>query len=364
MIENKYSDPFSVCFNMMKIKYKDLDDKLSSLNILQQNDRVNVFINLESCFKYLSMIMDLEKKLILHRESVAILTSNIINLAGHYRKFFVNNGLNTKVYVYHTDFKSDDFVQRKYNEDYRIFYLTKFNTNPKFVYLTDLLVDKVLPMVAKILEFIPGIYYITKKNMDGSMIPYIIGESDKTRKNIIFGNDLYDTQYSLLPNYINFLIHRTQGVTQSLCTIPEYIEMLAKKDKSEIIDFINTFGLNYSSYCTLLTCIGDKNRSNSGLTGVGVNTLYSLMKTALNSNVIDSNITNPKIISNIFQEEHREEFIEQFWCTSIKYIYDEITEADKLPIMNNQIDRIDMRSLMQLNQSMFQNYRLLLEQLV
>ena len=62
MSEYNSYDPFSVCFNIMKMKYKDYDESLTEMNFLKQNDKVNVFINLETIFKHLSMIIDLEKE--------------------------------------------------------------------------------------------------------------------------------------------------------------------------------------------------------------------------------------------------------------------------------------------------------------
>ena len=61
------NDPFSVCFNIMKLKYTDLDESLTNAKFLQPTDKVNIFINMETVFKYLSMINDLEKKLVLQK---------------------------------------------------------------------------------------------------------------------------------------------------------------------------------------------------------------------------------------------------------------------------------------------------------
>ena len=155
------TDPFSVCFNIMKIKYSDLDEYLTSARFLQPGDKVNIFINMETIFKYLSMINELEKKLVLQKNFPTILTSNILNLAAHYKRFFVNNNLDTRVYLYNTDFNSNEFTQFKYNEDFRSYYLLKYNGNPKFVYLTDALKETVLPEVRTISEFIPRVYYLS-----------------------------------------------------------------------------------------------------------------------------------------------------------------------------------------------------------
>ena len=57
MSENyKYGDPFSVCFNILKMRYKDYDESITSKNFLYPTDKINLFINLESVFKNISMI--------------------------------------------------------------------------------------------------------------------------------------------------------------------------------------------------------------------------------------------------------------------------------------------------------------------
>ena len=112
----------------------------------------------------------------LQRDFETILISNILNLAAHYKRFFISNGLDTKVYLYHTDFDSTEFNQCKYNEDYRMYYLCKYNNNPKFVYLTDALKATVLPEVKIYCEFIPNLYYISAKNIEGSLVPLVIAK--------------------------------------------------------------------------------------------------------------------------------------------------------------------------------------------
>ena len=246
------NDPFSVCFNIMKIKYTALDEYLTSARFLQPNDKVNVFINLETVFKYLSMINDLEKKIILQKKFPTIITSNILNLAAHYKRFFIDNDLDTRVYLYHTDFDSDEFTQFKYNEDYRSYYLLKYNGNPKFVYMTDNLKEKILPNVRTICNFIPKVYYLSGKNIEGSLIPFIIGEDDKTRKNIIITGEYYDTQYSLIPNYFVSYIHNNIGCRTICNNINECLKEITKKQNDELESLCKTYS-TYSMYCSLLS---------------------------------------------------------------------------------------------------------------
>ena len=95
-------DSFSVCFNVMKIKYATYDQSLDELNFLQPTDKVNVFINLESILRLLSNIKDVDRKVYSCTDFNENIISNIVNLAAHYRKFFRGNNLDTRVYLYMT----------------------------------------------------------------------------------------------------------------------------------------------------------------------------------------------------------------------------------------------------------------------
>ena len=189
-------DPISPVFNYFKIKYSDYDNDLTSLNILNPGDKVNVFISMESIYKNLSMVQDLEKKLLLYRDFKVSFISNVLNLVAHYKRFFRNNTLQPRMFIYQTDFMSDEFPEYKYNDEFRSYYLNKYNENTKYTYLTDNLKDEIIPELITYCQFIPGVYFITAKNIEGSLVPYIIGESDKAYKNFIISTDMYETQYS------------------------------------------------------------------------------------------------------------------------------------------------------------------------
>lgn len=360
-------DPFSVCFNVLKIKYRDYDESLTSKDFLFPNDKVNVFINLETVFKNLSTINDLEKKIMTYNEFETLIISNILNLAGHYKKFISDNLPDHRVYLYHTDFDSDssNFNQSKYNTDYRSYYLTKFNLNPKFILLTEKLKSSILPEVRTLCEFIPNLYYVSSKNIEGSLIPYIIAESDKTRKNLIVGGDLYDTQYSMVPNFINHYIARSFNRNQLLSGIDEYVKLLFNDDVYYLgEETVNTFK-NYSFYCSIISVLGDKQRSIDGIVGCGSKTLKNNLDAAITNHVIDITTSNPTLIKNIFtDEEDQTDFINNFLCTAIVNMYEELTTAEKASVLNQQIDRSDNNTLQSLNRTRYVNHQLILEALL
>ena len=357
-------DPFSVCFNILKLRYKDYDESLSSKNFLLPTDKINVFINLETVFKHLSMIMDLEKKIVIQRDFEEIMISNILNLAAHYKRFFVNNGLSTRVYLYHTDFNSEEFNQTKYNEDYRSYYLVKFNDNPKFVLLTEKLKGKILPDVRTYCEFIPNVYYISAKNIEGSLVPYIVSQSEPDRKNLIIGGEMYDTQYSLINNFVNHYIHRNFNTNLVYSELTGYLKEIMKKD-SESVESLKHLVDNYSTYCSLMSVIGNKTRSIDGISGCGPKTFQRLMEAGLAQNVIQDATTNPEILGDIFHDEDtKEEFVNNYYCSSILPMYQELTGAEITSVLSQRSDRIDLNTLQAINSTKFYNHPLLLEGLL
>ena len=357
-------DPFSVCFNILKMKYKDYDESLTSKNFLNPNDKINVFINLETVYKHLSMIMDLEKKIVIQRDFDEIMISNILNLAAHYKRFFVNNGLDTKVYLYNTDFNSTEFNQFKYNEDYRSYYLVKFNDNPKFALLTERLKCKILPDIRTYCEFIPNVYYISAKNIEGSLIPYIIAESDRDRKNLVITGDLYDTQYSVIPNFVNHYIKRSYNTNVIYSDVDGYLKDILKKEDTSIDNMKIVFD-KYSIYCTLMSVIGDKARSIDSISGCGPKTLQRYIEAGIAQHIIQQETTNPEILGEIFHDgETKEEFVNNFYCSSIIPMYEELTGAQRTSILQQRTDRIDVNTLQLLNTTKFYNHPLLLEGLL
>ena len=358
-------DPFSVCFNLLKLKYKDYDESLTSKNFLVPEDKVNVFINLETVYKNLSMILDLEKKIMVQKDFDIIMVSNILNLAAHYKRFFKGNGLDTRVYLYNTDLKSKEFNQFKYNEDFRSYYLTKFNSNPKFTRLTDHLTQVILPEVKICCDFIPDVYFISAKNIEGSLVPYIIAKNDESRKNLIIGGELYDTQYSMIPNFVNHYIHRTFNSNAVYSDVNGYMKEIASNEKDyDINQLSNIFNTNYI-YCALMSVLGDKVRSIDKIYGVGIKTLQKKLEEAIMHNIIEDGTTNPEVIGDIFKDgEVKEEFINNFYCSSIKSMYQILSESERKSILAQQVDRIDINSLKVLNDTKFYNHRILLEGLL
>ena len=357
------TEPFSIQFNLLKIKYTDLDEYFTMSDFLKPDDKVNVFINLETIFRYLCGIYDLEKKIVLQKNFDIILISNILNLAAHYKRFFCNNKMDTRVYLYHTDLSSTSFTQQKYIEDYRTYYLVKYNTNPKFTMMTDKLKEQVLPKVKTISDFIPRVYYISCNNIEGSLLPYVVGNDDKKRKNIIISGEFVDTIYSFIPDYMTYYMFNGRGHRKTCINVKDYLGEMSKKTGEELESLVKTYS-TYGMYCSLLSALGDRIRSVYGINKIGPVTMQKYILNGINRNEIQPGTRNPDMIGNIFHnEDMKYDFINSYYCTSITDMASELTDSNILSLLNQRKDRYDNDSLIRLNNTTFFNYPLTLEAL-
>lgn len=357
-------DPVGVCFNMMKIKYQTYDAALMDSDFLQPTDKINVFINLETVLKYISTVQDLEKKMMVCADIDKILVSNTINLAAHYKDFFRGNGLDTNIFLYMTDLSSNcsDFEETRYNEDYRSYYVNKYMGNPKFVLLGSKLKDVILPEVKTICEYIPQVYYVSKKGIDSGLIPYIISEKYPDRKNIVLSGDLYDTQYGYCDNFLSQLYMRGWNLNVLAYDVKGYLKTITKSDTvpSNVIDLFK----NAAFYKLLLCCIGDRYRSVDGITGIKFAKLISAIVGGLKDGRITTSTTSAELLSDIFPDTLKKSVYDNMVVMDLHSKLKLLGEGSKKDITSQIIDKVDRTSLMKLNSSVFQKHPLWLEALL
>jgi len=357
-------NPFGVCYNIMKIKYNEYDESLTKLNFLCEYDKINVFINLESIFKNLSMIQELERKIITYSDFNLIMISNILNLAGHYKYFFKGNNLDANIFLYNTDLNSNEFHEFEYNEEFRLYYLTKYNSNPKYTLFSDILKGDVIPNTKTFCEFIPNLYYITSMNIEGSLVPYIISKQFPDRKNLIITGEFYDTQYSSIPNFVNHFVHKSFGNGGIYCNTKGYLKEMTKKP-DDIIDDFNSVYKYHNMYCSLISVLGDKQRCIYGLDGIGPKTLRDLIKKSINEHEININTTNPEILGKMFQDsDKKDEFINNYYCSNLDYMYSKLTNSEINSIVNQMVDKSDINGLKNINNTKFYNHPIILNNLL
>lgn len=362
MTEN--NNPFGICFNMLKIKYAKYDETISSLGVLNPNDKVNVFLNVETILNYLSTIRELDEKLNLHREFTTTMVSDLINVAAHYKEFFKNNGLDTKVFLYMTDLTSEEeaFHESQYNIDFRSYYLNKYQGNPRYGTLYDGLIETIIPRVQSICQFIPDVYFIHSKNIDGSLIPYIISEEYPDRKNFIISSDAYETQYTFMNNFVHHLFKRGFTNYSLSYDIKSHLKVITKSEEITP-DELKVFS-NQGFYTLLLAARGDRYRSICKINNIGMKTLTKIILQNINMSRVTYTTESIELISEMFDDKQKDEIIENYNSISLKNSISLITDGEKKLITTQIIDRSDINSLLKINKELFVENELHLESLL
>lgn len=353
-------DSFSMCFSLLKIKYVEYDEYLTRLNKISPNDKVNVFINFETILKFLSTVKDIDKKVYSTNDFKEIMVSNMLNLCAHYRRFFRGNGLETRVFLYFTGLDSDRFNETDLYDDYRSYYLCKYLTNPRFALIGEELIDSIIPMVKTIANFIPGVYVVEGKNIEGSLIPMIIAKNDESWKNVIVTGDILEAMYMYEPNFITHIIRRSPLRSSVSGTIEEVVKNILRKQESEPITNLYS---NQSFYTLLLSVLGEKYRSIDGISGMGYGITTKLIQKGIDEHVITQNTTRVELLSKLFSEKQQEEFITNFRCLHLPSMYDTLAKTQKYSILSQLEDRVDNSSLLRLNGKEFYKHPLMLEEL-
>lgn len=358
------NDQFGVYFNLIKIRYPVYDESLSKLNFLVPNDKVNCFINVETVLKYLSMVRDLEKKLIVSRRYPDEMKADLINIAAHYKDFFKGNGLDCNIFLYMTDLESEssEFHESKYNDEFRSYYLCKYNSNPKFILLGDRLKEEIIPEVKTICEFIPNVYFITGKNIDGGLLPYIISKNYPDHKNLIISGDVHDTQYNYEDMFRAHLHLRSYSSNVLACTTEEYLKTISKSDHIDP-SFVKLFQ-NGSFYRIFLSCIGDRYRSIEGVRGIGLASIIKTLMMALNSGEITSDVHNAELLSGIFKKDVKNQIYNNLLAMDIHNEYEMLGDGQIKGVLSQIVDRSDINALQMLNRTKFKNNQLRLEGLL
>ena len=352
-------DPFSSSFSMLKLRYASFDEEIAKRNFLCNKDKVNIFINLESVYTNISTIDHLEEKILVQKDFNTLIVSYIINLAAHYKRFF-NGMLDVKIYLYGTNLMSDEFNEYKYNSDFRSYYLLKYNENPKFLNFSERLKFEILPEVTTICEFIPRIYVINTKNIDGGIVPYVIASQDPSRKNFVIGCEQFETQYSLFNNFMNIRFLRYSS-TRYLAEADDFVNSFLNNNKD--VGSLKIFK-HYGIYCGLLSVLGDKPRSIDGVYGLGPKSYERMIYKGIANNLITEDTLSGEVLSSIFLDGDSDEFLNGYYCSNILSMYDLLTEAQKKSILDQIIDRTDINALNNLNATKYYTHPLMLEGLL
>lgn len=330
-------------FNLFKVRFNVLDDLFSQqCKHITPNSRVNVYINMEPVLRKLLSVTN-ENYSRVSKINLKEFTSNIINLAAHYRLFFSKHKLYSKIYVYIPTPQSS-YINTSFIDEYRQGYYHNMTKNAKYKNLGNVISDS-QEIVQLISEYIEGVYFIESGSIENSLIPYIINsENNDNFDNFIVSNDPYDFQY--VNHGFNIIVPKKEN--SYIVNKDNLIDIL--KQREHVESDIEPGSLVYPF---ILSIMGDKRRNIPKISRMGLVTILKTIDKAIKQNIITDRTFNINLLSGIVREDYASILLNNFYCTDIKSQFSRLGQYDTYFITKQIKDKYDEESLKKINDLYF-----------
>lgn len=333
-----------IAFNLFKVKFTILDDLLSSeCSYLNSDSKVNVFINLEQVMRKLLNVTN-EKYSRVSSINVKEFTSNVINLASHYRLFFSKNKIYSKVYLYFQTPQSS-YINSSFIPEYRDTYYHNMTKHPRYKNLGNVISDSI-EIIQLICEYIEGVYFIESGSIENSLVPMIVNSEidDSSFHNFIVSNDPYDFQY--VNNGFDIIYPKKEQST--IINKDNLISFIKDKEKVESTSTPNTM-----TYPFILSIIGDKRRNIPKMSRMGLATILKTIDKAISNHTITDKTFNINLLTNIVREDFRPILLNNYYAIDLKNQFNMLGSHDIYFITKQIKDKFDDESLKKINDLYF-----------
>lgn len=331
-------------FNLYKVKFIILDELMrTKCHHIRYGDKINVFINLD-CVVRKMISMPTERYSRISKSTAQEFTSNVLNLAAHYRSYFTKHKLYSKIYIYFTS-PVKEYRNTTYNEKYRNNWFIKLCLSPDYKIIGKTIRES-LEIIQIITEYIEGVYFIQSGTIEGSVIPSIINsEYESGYHNFIVTDDLYDFQY-VNNDYHIIYPRKDESILLDKNTMMDYVKLLAN-----IGDEIKT--PNALTYPFILSVLGDKRREIPRLSRFGMTSILKTINKCIDKQIITDRTFNINMMLKVVKEEARPALLDNFYTVDIKSQFKVLYSNEIHFIMNQIKDKFDDKSLKEINQTYF-----------
>jgi hypothetical protein len=350
--------------NSKKIKYLILEPMISGY-MLGVNE-VNCFISLNSLLKsfygYNADIIAED----LSNISFNALSSEIINIAAHYRHYFWSrHHVPTTFYIYYSTEMSDYCLN--INTSYKKKYYSKRNgtSSIKEYNTINTIIEKNYELINIISEYLPNIFFINTGTFESSATPQFLLDKNINKDmdgvlNLVLTADKIDFQ--LCTNH-NTLVINVDSDLSKLITKDKLLETLFGSKKSPKKMEISPY-----FYVPMLSIIGYKSYDIDGIRGYGPIATYKRIGNLIDNGSIEnieykSMDKVSKLISPKFPLD-ADKINNNFKILSYKNLSNNITKKEFINIKKQLVNKSDNMSLMSINDKYYRKNPLMLIELM
>lgn len=344
-------------FNAHKIRYENLLRFLNSIEISGVITKINIFINIESILHQIHKQPIEESLSILDKKEFKNfhlnLTSNVLNLIAHYRRFFNKHQIKTNIVLFMNEYnKYSQLNNSVFIKSYRERFLYNYIDNPAFSSINKVL-SILIPTIKTIINFIEDVYLITVSRYESSVVPILLCNEKQVdgQLNIIITRDMYDFQY-VNKNFIILYPRSEESRIVIKETLFDFISDRYEIDKK--------YNLPSYIFPFALSIVGDKRRSIDGIKGWGWKTVYKEVSKLFKSLDIDNSEVIPleSLITSIKESKYRdysvkEKIARNLVCTDVNRQYKMLTNSQKLDTTKEIFNKFEPDALKNLNDNYF-----------
>lgn len=246
MTDETSAEHISKILNSKKIRYEKLEELFRNTiptDRRTEGCQVNIFVDLAGIIKQLYNPSLLEHFRFLKEEDRIVISSEIINIIGHYRHFFTSRKrMYSRFFFYFSYAKSPYHVD--IYPDYKKDYYDKRNNmnNATFGTLSRILRYN-MKIIKSVLNYIPNAYFIDMGGVEPAIVPhYIISEivDDDNDFNLILAND--DLYYQdLFLRERTYILELRGSEKTPLIYKENLLDYLLDGNKKDSSDFPNVF---------------------------------------------------------------------------------------------------------------------------
>lgn len=351
-----------------KLNYNRLNEIIPKYIPQRTNeyDTVNVIVDLYDVVKQLYKPQLLEQ--INHMKAIDRyqITSEIINIVGHYRHYFASRIWKyTNIYFIYSD-QPSAYHQRIYPDYRKDFYNKRLNTmDTTFGVLTKIIKEN-FKLIQNFMEYIPHCYFINSGTVEYNIVPYLM-----------ITEDIIDTSIPTL------LVSNEEIFFQDFAHNDKLMQLLVKGEKSKMVTKENMWEVLTSSlknkpeihllpelYPVLLACTGYSSYGVEKVNKMGIARgipfiTKNLLDTGYINNIDYSSIEvfEKSINESNIKEEYKELIIRNFKLLSHSALGGVAYSARDVENIKRQtmIDRIDPKSVMYINEKYFEKFPLIID---
>ena len=212
-------------------------------------------------------------------------------------------------------------------------------------------------------EYLPNIYIINTKTLDPSVLPYTIIQKNgniENLTNLILTNNKVEFQLVNLPNTYVLDLKSDDSIIIGNKNLMEQLLTKSKTKKETILD------PNY--YASVLSVSGFKNFNIDGIPGCGPIKAINKIEKAISGGYLNNDETSSKLnitAENLFTEDKYINTIKNnYRILSIENLYKNISPKEKYNIIEMLKNKSDNMSLIEINRLYYEEYPLMLVELM